>query len=62
MFPEQEYLPGVKSTDFVIFENDNAIFIEIVAKRFNYVANLQKLDKKMILRDIQAMVLDKVKQ
>jgi hypothetical protein len=62
MYSEKEYLPSVKSTDLVIFEGDAAFFIEVVAKRFNYLTSIQKLDPKAIAKDIDAMVVDKVKQ
>ena len=55
-------MDGIKSTDLVIFEGSNALFIEVVAKRFNYITNLQRLDAKAIAKDIESMIYEKVKQ
>jgi hypothetical protein len=62
LYTEREYQPGVKSTDLVIIEDETAIFIEVVAKRFNYMTSIQKLDPKAITRDIDSMVVEKVEQ
>lgn len=62
VYPEQTYLPGIKSTDVVIFDGSSAIFIEVVAKRFNFVKSVLGLEDAAIQRDIENMIIEKAEQ
>ncbi len=53
---------GDKSTDVVLFEGDRAVFIEVVATRFNLLSSVVSLDPKSIEKDLQRIVIDKAVQ
>lgn len=59
---EVEYLPGVKSTDVIITEGPDIIFVEVVAKRMNLVESVLRLKPEAIARDLEAAVLEKARQ
>jgi hypothetical protein len=59
---EVEYLAGVKSSDVIIAEGQDVIFVEVVAKRMNLVDSVLRLKPEAIARDIEAAVLVKTRQ
>lgn len=58
---EVEY-DRVKSSDVIVAEGDNIIFVEIVAKRMNLRESVLRLNPVAIAKDIQAAILDKAAQ
>lgn len=60
--PESEYKPGVKSTDVVITEDGDFIFVEVVAKRLNMRASVAKLDEQKLAGDFRMGIVEKVKE
>jgi hypothetical protein len=51
---------GGNSTDVILVENGDVLFVEIVAKRLNFVESVLKLDEAAILTDIAAGVVKKM--
>jgi hypothetical protein len=52
----------VESSDILITENDDVIFVEIVAKRLNFIGSVLRLDLGSIESDIRRGILCKAKQ
>jgi hypothetical protein len=61
VFPEQD-LDGDKSTDVIIVENGDVMFVEVVAKRLNLEKSIVGLDDAMIQTDLDRGVRLKLKQ
>lgn len=60
-FGEIEY-SGKKSSDIVIFEGTRAVFIDVVAKRFNVTRSIAAMEQSAIDDDLKAMIIDKAVQ
>lgn len=59
--PNFAYSAG-DSTDAIVVEGDNVIFIEMVAKRMKFVESVLNLDEQAILDDIAAGVIKKARE
>ncbi len=59
---EIQFRPGALSTDVILAEGDDIIFIEIVSKRMNLRESVLRLRPSAIAKDIEDGVLHKVKQ
>jgi hypothetical protein len=53
---------GAKSTDVIVAEGSNVLFIEVVSKRMNLIDSVLRLKPDKIAGDIKAGVLDKARQ
>lgn len=51
-----------KSTDLVLFEKPNAVWIEVVATRVNYVRTLANFEEDSVNRDFRNIILKKAEQ
>lgn len=60
--PEVPYKPGFLSSDAIVFEADDVLFFEVVAKRMSFVDSILHLDEKAIGRDLEAGVIGKARQ
>jgi hypothetical protein len=56
VFGEQRYGGGSKSTDLVIFEGENAVFVDIATARLTMKDTLIELDAKSLAKDIEKIV------
>lgn len=56
VFGEIEYEPGKKSTDIVVFEGQDAVFIDVTTARLTMKSTLIDLDETSILKDIDKIV------
>ncbi|HVR45281.1 MAG TPA: hypothetical protein VMT95_01380 [Candidatus Binatia bacterium] len=56
VFGEQPYGKGSKSTDLVIIEGENAVFIDIATARLTMKTTLVELDRDSITKDIRKIV------
>lgn len=59
---EVQYRKGAKSTDVIIREGDDIIFVEIVSKRMNLRESVLRLRSEQIAKDIEDGVLAKAAQ
>lgn len=59
---ETEYAPGQLSSDIVVLENGDVLFIEVVGKRMNLVRSILRLEPSAIAADLNAGVLRKLRQ
>ena len=59
---EVEYLPGFKSSDVIIAEGHDIIFVEVVTKRMNLIDSVLRLKPEAIAKDLEAAVLGKARQ
>ena len=60
--PEVVYNVADKSSDFIIQENGDVIFVEVVAKRMKFVDSVLRLNKGSIEDDLRKGILWKVEQ
>ena len=51
-----------RSCDAAVFENNRAVFVEVVAKRFRLVESVINLDEESIQQDLTRMVTEKAEQ
>jgi hypothetical protein len=59
---EVEYKKGVLSSDVIVTEANDILFIEVVAKRMGFIDSILRLSPETIGRDIEAGVIDKARQ
>jgi hypothetical protein len=60
--PEVVYNVADKSSDFIIQENGDVVFVEVVAKRMKFVDSVLRLNKDSIEDDLRKGILCKVEQ
>lgn len=53
---------GGRSSDVIILEGNDVIFVEVVAKRMQLVGSVLQLDQNKIMRDLRLGVIEKLQQ
>ncbi|MGA3037429.1 MAG: hypothetical protein ABSE64_08060 [Vulcanimicrobiaceae bacterium] len=62
VFTDHEYELGRRSTDVIITEGNDVLFIEVVAKRPNLLASVLRLDDLTIAKDLEHGIAGKARQ